>query len=1328
MNQRIRICGMVLCLMVVTSGQGVVFTEAVQIAVDDYTYDGADVTVDGCLLTIDGAHSFSAFAVVNGGSVTHSLAGYLSLTITGDVIVEAGASINVDGKGYASGSGPGKGSNGSNAGGAGHGGTGGKGSAAGGAVYDLLDDPSMAGSGGGVGVYSTPWGSHSARGGAGGGLVQISVDGEFRVDGVISANGGTGQAVHTRSGGMPNRHIYYSGGGGSGGTIKVITHRLSGGGSITAMGGNGGFTDRAGGGGGGRVAISCDELAYDVDGISVAGGLGLESGESGTVLLSRPGGIIRLLCDMTIGAGETYFDGSDLVVDGCTITMNGRHTFHSLQIVNGGRIIHSPGELGVELDVLTDLSVDEGCYISADGKGYGAEAGPGRGMGDGNGGGAGHGGNGGAGGAAGGETYDSVDDPNLVGSGGGTGKWQFFPGIFYYGQGGSGGGLIQITVGGQLRLDGRITADGTAGQADTGITGTGLRGYWSGGGGSGGAICLDVFRLSGTGSISAIGGDGGWLDRAGGGAGGRIAISYGDPMSSFNTSNISINGGNGLHPGECGTIWINGRVRGCGFAVWIETPQNNSQFAPSETITFEAANANGEPPVLYTWTSSIDGDLGEGQTLDVASLSGGGHMITLSGTDLKGASNQDHINVRVGFQLTVTSSSGGSVTTPGAGVFAYDEVKTVLVTALADAGWTFAGWSGTAVDAGKVADPSALSTTVIVDGDYTLHANFVSDVAPELPDLAISAEDIQLLAYDAGDSTITIDAAIHNVGAATASGVIVRFYEFNALLAEAEVAELPAGDMNSVRITIPMPAPGERLIQVVLDPLDTVEELDETNNQATRILLVNTGGITEGYILITGSVPPSVCSGSSFLVTGTAVYDLYVGDVRYTDYAVKGGMVAMTVTGPDGQQRSYGGHHTNIYGAFSQVLQAPGTLGIHRLLITVSDNTFIGKCELVFDVNECSITDPPPPPPYYPGGGGGGGGGSGYWVPPDPGGGGSTEWTWVWTERPPGVPDSDVYVYSEDIHFSINHPDPEQEITIFAEIHYWAQSTGLVAHNVPINIYATYPGEDKIKIGETVIDELTVGSPDSGSEYVFTTWKNNREGIYIIEVEVDPSYSEQNMLNNAATRAIIVGDLGHPWGAIEGQVREALGGVDDVIVDLYDAGQMILIESTVTDHGGYYLFTNLPAGTYQVHIRVPDGYVADAQTKPAEVVALSITTVNFFLSQAVEVGVDIYPNRTPNPVVLGTDYTIYVALLGAEGFAVTDVDSSTVRFGRTGTEASPVREPVIRDINGDGFADALYGFKTFECGFELLDTKGWLTGSTAAGVPIKGSDSVEVAP
>jgi hypothetical protein len=39
-------------------------------------------------------------------------------------------------------------------------------------------------------------------------------------------------------------------------------------------------------------------------------------------------------------------------------------------------------------------------------------------------------------------------------------------------------------------------------------------------------------------------------------------------------------------------------------------------------------------------------------------------------------------------------------------------------------------------------------------------------------------------------------------------------------------------------------------------------------------------------------------------------------------------------------------------------------------------------------------------------------------------------------------------------------------------------------------------------------------------------------------------------------------------------------------------------------------------GEYQVHIRTPEGYLADAETKPAEVFDQAITTVDFFLTTA----------------------------------------------------------------------------------------------------------------
>jgi hypothetical protein len=76
--------------------------------------------------------------------------------------------------------------------------------------------------------------------------------------------------------------------------------------------------------------------------------------------------------------------------------------------------------------------------------------------------------------------------------------------------------------------------------------------------------------------------------------------------------------------------------------------------------------------------------------------------------------------------LTITSSDGGSVTTPGEGTFTYDDGTEVQVSAKADDLYYFLQWTGSAVDAGKVANPLSADTTVLVDGDYSLRAIFVS--------------------------------------------------------------------------------------------------------------------------------------------------------------------------------------------------------------------------------------------------------------------------------------------------------------------------------------------------------------------------------------------------------------------------------------------------------------------------------------------------------------------------------------------------------------------------------------------------------------------------
>jgi len=174
-----------------------IFTDDTIIEADDQTYDGNDIVVGGCTLTVDGSHDFNSMLILSGGILTHSAANpSFDLTITGDMTVDAGGSVNVDGKGHPGGQGPGRGENGHHSAGAGYGGTGGNGSMStvGGISYGSLTNPLDMGSGGGN-AYG------GAKGGPGGGLIRLTVNGALMVDGSLAANGSNGISGGYCSGG-----------------------------------------------------------------------------------------------------------------------------------------------------------------------------------------------------------------------------------------------------------------------------------------------------------------------------------------------------------------------------------------------------------------------------------------------------------------------------------------------------------------------------------------------------------------------------------------------------------------------------------------------------------------------------------------------------------------------------------------------------------------------------------------------------------------------------------------------------------------------------------------------------------------------------------------------------------------------------------------------------------------------------------------------------------------------------------------------------------------------------------------------------------------------
>ncbi|MCX6360517.1 MAG: hypothetical protein NT029_11945 [Armatimonadetes bacterium] len=423
----------------------------------------------------------------------------LLMQVSGDLTVEAGSSIDVSGTGHPNRQGTGGGDYG-----AGNGATyGGSGYGNGRWTYGSFTAPVDYGSGGGPNVGDA-W-----PGGSGGGIAGITVGGVCTVDGSIRSDGiGPTNA-----------------GGGSGGSIRLQTGTLAGAGLISAAGGSpdtSALPDgwQAGGGGGGRIGIEYETLTYS-GAYQAGGGQGrinasVAMGGPGTLYMRKSGAAFAtLLYDNGPLAGpvlQPVFAMADLdmTVKGAAMTLSSDAAGLSVRnlTVDAGSVIRCQQATGDGIMITTAQNLTVGPGGSLDGSGLGNVNRQGPGSGDyGAGNGATYGGSGSNNGRW---TYGSITAPTDLGSGGGGNVGDAWPG-------GSGGALVNLTVGGALTVEGSVLSNGI--------------GPASAGGGSGGSIHLKVGSLAGEGLIEAIGGSpdvtslpDGWP--AGGGGGGRIAAHY----------------------------------------------------------------------------------------------------------------------------------------------------------------------------------------------------------------------------------------------------------------------------------------------------------------------------------------------------------------------------------------------------------------------------------------------------------------------------------------------------------------------------------------------------------------------------------------------------------------------------------------------------------------------------------------------------------------------------------------------------------------------------------------------------------------------------------
>ena len=241
-----------------------------------------------------------------------------------------------------------------------------------------------------------------------------------------------------------------------------------------------------------------------------------------------------------IGEGDTSYDNKNIRVTGTTLTVNGQHSFHNVDLLNGAKLTHAAATTTTEtkLDLsVWSVNIDSTSSINVDGKGYLGGKGyyeQGRTVGNA------YGSNNGAGGSYGGlggsyssnppnNVYGYLTDPENLGSGGGA--WGDI-------DGGDGGGLIKLNAI-HIAVDGSLQSNG--GESNGSAAGDG----------SGGGINIVTSTISGNGKILANAGGSG--DGTGGG-GGRIAITNTD-MSTLKSENVKALGGVGSYgSGANGTV------------------------------------------------------------------------------------------------------------------------------------------------------------------------------------------------------------------------------------------------------------------------------------------------------------------------------------------------------------------------------------------------------------------------------------------------------------------------------------------------------------------------------------------------------------------------------------------------------------------------------------------------------------------------------------------------------------------------------------------------------------------------------------------------------
>jgi len=318
----------------------------------------------------------------------------------------------------------------------------------------------------------------------------------------------------------------------------------------------------------------------------------------------------------------------------------------------------------------------------------------------------------------------------------------------------------------------------------------------------------------------------------------------------------------------------------------------------------------------------------------------------------------------------------------------------------------------------------------------------------------------------AADQLITINATIRNIGGLDATNILIRFYDNDTLIDEQTILSVPGKGSKTTSITHSFSTAGWHNVTIKVDPEKTILEANEDNNEAIKEIYVHPRApdltLFSSDITFSNSTP---MNGDLITIYAKIrnVGELNADNVsvKFLDHSATISLVNVSLI----PASSY----TTVDTSWNATPN-----GWHCIKVIIDHYNTINE------TNENNNI--------------------------------ATQWINVHAFEDPT---SDLYIYAEDIVFSNMHPNPGETVTIYATIH----NNGFAdAHNISV----VFSIDNELTLSNQMISLLQVGE----SKTLLTCWLASQNGSHVVKVEIDPDYiiNDPDINNNAATKAILVGD------------------------------------------------------------------------------------------------------------------------------------------------------------------------------------------------------------